>query len=103
MIRITAKKDGFRRGGISHPAAATEYPDNKFTPAELEVLKKEPMLVVELVAGSTKDEVLNVAKTVELILAAATLEALETIVANDTRKGVIDAAAKRRQELAAPE
>lgn len=48
MIRITAKQDGFRRGGMAHPATPTEYPDSKFTKKELENLQAEPMLVVEV-------------------------------------------------------
>lgn len=44
MIRITAKKDGFRRAGISH-AGTRDYPDGRFTPQELAMLKAEPILV----------------------------------------------------------
>jgi hypothetical protein len=47
MIRITAKRDGFRRCGIAHPEKATLYPNDKFNKTELEALKNEPMLVVE--------------------------------------------------------
>jgi len=47
MIRITSKKDGFRRCGVSHPAVETAYPDGRFTPAELAILKAEPLLLVE--------------------------------------------------------
>lgn len=47
MIRITAKREGFRRAGIAHPATPTEYPDSTFKPEQLALLKIEPMLVVE--------------------------------------------------------
>ncbi|MDI3547893.1 MAG: hypothetical protein PWR10_1545 [Halanaerobiales bacterium] len=47
VIRITSKKEGFRRCGISHSTKPTLYPNNKFTKEELETLKAEPMLVVE--------------------------------------------------------
>ena len=47
IIRITAKKDGFRRGGLTHSTTATDYPDWAFEPEELEALKAEPMLVVQ--------------------------------------------------------
>lgn len=50
MIKITAKRDGFRRGGIAHPPAPTEYPNDRFTALELKQLQAEPMLVVEIVA-----------------------------------------------------
>jgi len=54
MIRITAKKDGFRRCGVAHPARPTEYPDDRFTKKELAVLKAEPMLVVEELPDEAK-------------------------------------------------
>lgn len=47
MIRITAKRDGFRRCGVNHPAVPTEHPSDAFTEDELTVLKQEPMLIVE--------------------------------------------------------
>ena len=47
VIRITAKMDGFRRAGLTHPARATEYPAERFTAAERDALKAEPMLVVQ--------------------------------------------------------
>jgi len=46
MIRITSKKENFRRCGVAHPKAATEYADDKFSKKELAVLNAEPMLVV---------------------------------------------------------
>lgn len=53
MIRITAKKDGFRRAGISH-AGTREYADGRFSLEELAALKAEPLLVVEEIAESPK-------------------------------------------------
>lgn len=55
MIRITAKKDGFRRAGISH-AGTRDYPDERFTPQELAMLKAEPMLVVEEITVPKKEK-----------------------------------------------
>lgn len=46
-IRITAKKDGFRRCGIAHSKNLTDYPGDKFNAAQLKALKAEPMLVVQ--------------------------------------------------------
>lgn len=46
-IRITAKVNGFRRCGVSHPSTATEYPSDQFSKKEMEILKAEPQLVVE--------------------------------------------------------
>ena len=48
MIRITAKQPNFRRAGIAHPTIPTEYPDGHFTAEQLQSLKEEPMLVVEV-------------------------------------------------------
>ena len=55
MIRITAKKDGFRRAGMTH-AGTREYPDGAFTAEALAALKAEPMLVIEEIpdAGEPK-------------------------------------------------
>lgn len=47
MIRITSKKDGFRRCGISHPAKPTDYPADRFDADQLAALTAEPMLMVE--------------------------------------------------------
>jgi hypothetical protein len=46
VLVITSKKDGFRRCGIAHPAAATEHPIDKFTADQRKMLEAEPMLVV---------------------------------------------------------
>lgn len=48
-IRITSKKEGFRRCGVDHPAVPTEYPMDRFDEAELKRLRAEPMLVVEII------------------------------------------------------
>ncbi|MBL8250979.1 MAG: hypothetical protein JNK31_04875 [Candidatus Competibacter sp.] len=47
MIRITAKKAGFRRAGITHSATPIVYPDDFFDGERLRALYEEPMLVVE--------------------------------------------------------
>lgn len=47
MIRITAKRPGFRRCGVAHPAAPTDYPDDHFSAEQLAMLRAEPMLTVE--------------------------------------------------------
>lgn len=49
MIKIKSKKDGFRRCGIAHPKEAVQYPDGRFSDADLAILKAEPMLIVEIV------------------------------------------------------
>ena len=57
MIRIRSKQDGFRRCGMPHPTEPVEYPDDKFSKEELEILKAEPMLVVEEVKAPKKEKV----------------------------------------------
>lgn len=47
MIRIKSKRDGFRRCGVAHSAAAKDHPAGRFTKAELAILQAEPMLEVE--------------------------------------------------------
>ena len=46
-IRITSKRDGFRRCGIAHTGTEV-YPDDRFTPAELAALQAESLLVVDI-------------------------------------------------------
>lgn len=54
MIRITAKKDGFRRAGIAH-AGTRDYPDGRFSPEQLAALQAESLLRVEmLLEGASK-------------------------------------------------
>jgi hypothetical protein len=62
MIRIKSKQAGFRRCGMPHPDTAVEYPDNKFTPEQLAILKAEPMLIVEVIpATAAGDEEAEIA------------------------------------------
>ena len=55
MIRITAKRHGFRRCGIAHPGQPTDYADERFSAEELARLEAEPMLLVEHLPGSSDD------------------------------------------------
>jgi hypothetical protein len=48
-VKITSKKDGFRRAGRAHSGTVT-HPDGTFTKKELESLKAEAMLEVEIIA-----------------------------------------------------
>lgn len=51
MLRITAKKAGFRRAGVEHSTEGTELPAENFTAKQIAALKDEPMLVVEEFEG----------------------------------------------------
>ena len=47
MIRITSKRAGFRRCGMPHPKEPVDYPDDRFSEEELDILMAESMLIVE--------------------------------------------------------
>ena len=48
-IKITSTKDGFRRCGVAHSKQPTVHKDGIFTNEQIETLKNESMLVVEIV------------------------------------------------------
>lgn len=104
MIKITSKRDGFRRCGIAHSTAAVEYADDRFTEKELEILQSEPMLVVVLVdyqgsgEGAGKP---NAKATIELLKAATSLEEFDKIMVGEERDSVVKAAANLRKKLEA--
>lgn len=50
-IRIVARRDGFRRAGIAHSATPTTYDASQFTVSQLEALKDEPALIVDVIDG----------------------------------------------------
>ena len=106
MIRITSKKDNFARCGIRHPAKPTEYPDARFTSEELERLKAEPMLVVEIFkdGDSPQGPEGNLRQPAQTVIAkigeAETPEAVFALVSIEDRKTVLAAVQKRLAELA---
>ena len=51
ILRIIAKKPGFRRAGLAHPDHAVDHPASAFTPEEVAALLAEPMLVVQELDG----------------------------------------------------
>lgn len=106
MIIITAKKDGFRRCGIAHSKQAVEHPNGTFSAEQLEILKKEPMLVVQVTEGGDepgKEKRLNAKDTIALVKTCASVEELDAAAADNTdRQSVLDAIAKRRTELETP-
>ena len=63
LIRITAKREGFRRAGLAHPSAPTEYPLERFAPDQVDALQAEPMLVVDLVSPPADDDASKTDKT----------------------------------------
>lgn len=48
-LRITARRDGFRRAGMRHPARPVDHEAGTFSAAQVAALKADPMLkVVEI-------------------------------------------------------
>lgn len=90
VIRITAKKDGFRRAGLTHPARAVEYPAEKFSAGELEALRAESMLVVqelEISEPVTAPELKPLAAEPEAAAQATTLPAEDGDKAKEAEDG----------------
>lgn len=56
MIRITAKREGFRRAGMAH-FGTRDHPEGTFTPEQLDALYGDPMLVVDEVDVPDLDDV----------------------------------------------
>lgn len=56
-VRITSKRDGFRRGGIAHSGEPTTYADDRFSAKQLARLKAEPMLIVEVITINAPEPV----------------------------------------------
>lgn len=52
IVRITARRAGFRRCGIAHPAQPVDHPAERFSTDELQRLQAEPLLEVELLDDS---------------------------------------------------
>lgn len=73
LIRITAKRDGFRRMGLAHPGTPTDYPADHFTAEQLAVLQAEPMLVVEIRYDPPGSEDLNTKRSESLNTKTASL------------------------------
>ena len=101
MIVITAKKDGFRRAGIAHPARATAHADDSITAEQLEMLQAEPMLAVQVTEDAAK-KAGSPASAKELIqtIKAANLDQLDGLTEGEDRKSVLEAIYARRKELA---
>ena len=51
MIRISSKREGFRRCGIAHTVEPVEYPDDRWSADELRRLQGEPMLTVDVIVA----------------------------------------------------
>ena len=56
MIRIRSKRHLFRRCGMPHPKKPVDYPDDRFSEEEIERLKAETMLIVEVIPDGTEEQ-----------------------------------------------
>jgi len=90
MIRIKSKREGFRRCGMAFTEKPMFFADDHFSEAELEVLRKEPNLKVDV--GDFDEEPTPVPDGVDINLA----DALAVIEDLEKRLG---AALSRIQEL----
>lgn len=95
-LRVSSKPERFRRAGFAFTKEPQEIDVDQKT---FDILKGEPMLNVEEVKETPTT--LNVEKTVELVMAAKSIEALEEMAKSETRKGVLTAIEKRRAEIEA--
>lgn len=88
-IRIISRAhDGFRRGGVAHPADAT-YPADHFTAEQLKVIRAEPMLTVIVEPGVVLP--VDPGQAEKLAAIVPTLR-----VGDFTKSGGLTAEAKRR-------
>lgn len=105
MIKISSKKEGFRRCGVAHPKGVVEYADDHWSKEQLRILTAEPNLTVIIEdesknpTGQPAPDCPNAAGSIELVKAATTAEGLEKLAEGEERKTVLDAIAKRRGEL----
>jgi len=74
IVRITARQDGFYRCGIQHSAKPTEYPADQFTEEQIEILKAEPMLIVQVFDEKDR-EIIDSDETAKLRELVASLKA----------------------------
>lgn len=93
-LKVSSKPNSFRRAGFAFTKEPREIEVDQKT---YDVLKGESMLNVEEIQSTP----LNVAQTVELVIAAKTINELEALKENEVRKGVLEAIEKRRKELEA--
>lgn len=49
LVRITSKREGFRRAGIVHSSKPVDYRPAELSPEQLEVILAEPLLTVEVI------------------------------------------------------
>ena len=48
-IRTKAYQEGFRRAGVAHPKEWKEWPADRFNGDQIQLLRNEPMVMVEII------------------------------------------------------
>jgi hypothetical protein len=56
-MKIRSKREGFRRGGVAHSEAWTEYKEDVFTKAQYDQIMAENVLQVDVESGMTRGKV----------------------------------------------
>ena len=99
VIEITAKREGFRRGGIAHSEKTRTYPGDFFKPAVLKALQTEPMLIVVVRNKSDDDGSTSTGDKLQELLDAErnNVSALTTQLENE-RKNVSTLTAQLEDE-----
>lgn len=75
-LQITAKRDGFRRGGIAHSSKPTTYKADDLTSEQIAQFLAEPELVVVVLDKKDKEPELTEAEQIAKV--AVAVKALET-------------------------
>ncbi len=104
LVKVTAiPEKGFRRAGFAFTREATTITVDA---DQLKQIQKESLLVCQILeeippVDDSKPQ-RNVAETIKLVMAADSA-GLAALTEGETRKGVMDAIAKRTVELCTPE
>lgn len=101
-VIITARRDGFRRGGIAHSAAGTFYPDGALTEDQLLAFRKDPQLVVIEQAEQFSSVGQHGPLVEEMGNTIASLEYSLEIASDQYDAASVLLTALREQQLAAP-
>ena len=94
MPIYTVKNSPLKRGGEIIPIGGS------IELAEKETVGLEQFLELSPDQSGQKPSALNVPQTVQLVMAAETMETWAALAEGESRKGVTDAIAKRQLELA---
>lgn len=100
ILRITAKRDGYRRCGVGHPGEAVDHALDVFNAKQIEILKADSMLVVQEMDADAAADAAGAKDDVARLRAEA--EADRKAAAEDRKKAAeeLKAAAEDRKKAA---